>query len=154
MSAASQSCRDMVKAALPGTPPEIMATTKLARTTVWRHLKDLLEAGECHIAPEWKRTAGGGPFVPTYAAGEGVNAPCKLKPFTEAQKSRRYRSAARKDGRWQLRLAATRDRWAADHRTFAHDPLLAALFAAKPQRDASKARNAQRTAQTTMKATQ
>ncbi|MEJ7807051.1 MAG: hypothetical protein WKG03_14150 [Telluria sp.] len=128
---APQSRLDQVKAALPGTAAEIMAKSKLSRTTVWRWLKELVETGECHITPEWHRTPGGGPFVPTYAAGPGVNAACKLKPFTEAQKSARYRRAARKDGRWEDRNAKVRARWAADHARFTKDPLLAALF--KPQ---------------------
>ena len=129
---APQSRRDKVKAALPGTPPEIMATTGLARTTVWRWLKDLLEAGECHITPEWQRTPGGGPFVPSYAAGPGVNAKCKLKPFTDSQIAKRYRAKARKDGRWEDRNAKVRARWAADHARFTKDPLLAALFRPQP----------------------
>lgn len=128
---AKQSKRGKVRAELalrPGTVADLAERTGLAYNTVWRHIRDLHAAGECHITPEWKRTQHGGAFVPTYAAGPGVDAPCRLKPFNSAQLSKRYRTKKRKDGSWHELLALNRARWAAKRASFTKDPLLAALF--------------------------
>ena len=128
---AKQNRRSKVRAELAleqGTVADLAKRTGLAYNTVWRHIKAMHEAGECHITPDWKRTPGGGAFVPTYAAGPGVDAPCRLKPYTTAQLSTRYRRKRRKDGSWQELLALNRARWAAKRASFKKDPLLAALF--------------------------
>jgi hypothetical protein len=64
----------------------------------------------------------------TYTAGAGVDAPCKLKPLSEAQKSRRYRKKARKDETWDLRNARIRARAWADRALTHRDPMIEALF--------------------------
>jgi DNA invertase Pin-like site-specific DNA recombinase len=128
MSLAPHAMRFMVEDALPGSHAEIIKQTGLGRTTVWRWLKQMHQERCIHIA-RWHRTPGGGPFIPTYAKGPGKDAPCRLKPLTEAQKSARFRAAARKDGRWDDRNARVRARAAADRADFRRDPLLSALFA-------------------------
>lgn len=131
MSGAKQSRRRLVADALPGNPADIAASTKLARTTVWRWLKAMHQDGECHVA-KWMRNPQGGPFLPVYAAGPGVDAVCALKPLTEKQKSRRYRAAARRDGRWEDRNARVRARWRADHADYQRDPLMAWIPKSEP----------------------
>lgn len=131
---APQSRRGKVAAALalgPGTVADLAKLTGLAYNTVWRWVKEMHAQGECHITPAWKRTPGGGAFVPTYAAGPGVDAPCRLKPYTQAQLSTRYRKKKRKDGSWQELLALNRARWAAKRASYKKDPLLAALYKPK-----------------------
>lgn len=128
---AKQNRRSKVRAELalgPGTVADLAKRTGLAYNTVWRHMQAMHAAGECHITPQWKRIPGGGAFVPTYAAGPGVDAPCRLKPFTNAQLSTRYRTRRRKDGSWQELLALNRARWAAKRASYKKDPLLAAMF--------------------------
>lgn len=106
-----------------------MIKTGLGRTTIWRHLKDLHEAGECHISG-WQRVDNGGPPMPIYKAGPGKDKPCTLKPYTEAQKSRRYRRKARKNGSWEDRLSKQRARHHAD-KPARRDPIVEALFGPK-----------------------
>ena len=129
-SVTTQSRRAVVLAALPGNLNTITASTGLGRTTVWRWLKDIHQAGESHIT-SWSRTEGGGPFLPTYTAGPGADAKCKLKPLTQAQKTARHMAKAKRDGRWEFRAAAQRARWAADRANYKKDPLMAALFCAR-----------------------
>lgn len=121
---APQSRRQLVVDALPGNLHTIMAATGLSRGAVWRWLKDIHQAGGVHVA-KWSRTPGGGPFLAWYEAGPGVDAECKLKPLTTAQKSRRHRVKAKQDGRWDFRLAAQRAKWAADRANYQRDPLMA-----------------------------
>lgn len=126
--AAKQALLDIVVDSLPGTAPDIAARTRLGRTTVWRWLKRLHAAGKTHIVA-WRRTPGGGPFVPLYVAGRGVDVRCHLKPFNVKQRSHRYHFRTRTDGRWLDMLSRMRARYWMDKRVdFRSDPLLAALF--------------------------
>lgn len=121
--------RAEVMAALPGTAKSIETSTGRGKTTVWRWLKDIHDAGECHIV-KWSRCELGGPFVAHYVAGPGVDAVCRLRPFTEAQKSARYRRKARADGSWLDRLARVRSRYWAN-RPKRRDPMIEAFFGNK-----------------------
>ncbi len=121
-----------VLAALPGTAPEICASTGLAKSVVWRWLGLLREDCECHVGG-WVRVPGGGPFQARYVAGPGVDAICRLRPFTEAQKSARFRRKARSNGSWLDRLAQVRGRYWAN-RPKRRDPMIEALFGA-PRRE-------------------
>lgn len=128
--------RDVVFAALPGSHIDIMSKTGIGRTTAWRWLKALHAEGACHIK-SWKRTPNGGPFVPVYVVGPGEDARCRLKPFSEKEKSARYRTRARADGSWEDLLACRRARAAADRASFMRDPLMAGLFGSRPAQEAA-----------------
>lgn len=118
--------RQVVFDALPDTTAGIHEKTGLGKTTIHRWIKSLHEAGEVHIS-SWRRVEGGGPFMAVYAPGAGEDAQCRLKPLTEAQKSRRYRARARKSGEWEERLRVQRARYWSQ-RPAARDPLISALF--------------------------
>lgn len=105
--------RAAVLAALPGDFRQIMTATGIGRTTVWRWLADLHSAGECHIV-RWDRVDGGGPFRPSYAPGAGKDAPCKIKPYSQKEKSLRHRRRAKKSGEWEDRNKRQRARYWAD----------------------------------------
>lgn len=119
-------CRDMVIAALPGSRMQVMAKTGLSKGTVCRWIKDLHAGGLVHIV-NWKRPAKG-PFMPIYAAGAGVDAVCKLKHFTTAEKATRYRGKARNNGTWAERTRQQRGRYWAGKAAERGDPLVNALF--------------------------
>lgn len=118
--------RELVKAGLPGTPTAVLRKTGLGRTTIWRHITALHEQGECFISG-WQRCEYGGPATPIYSPGPGKDKPCTLKPLTEAQKSRRYRRKARKNGTWEDRLKQQRARHHAT-KPARRDPIIEALF--------------------------
>lgn len=119
-------CRDMVQAALPGSRMDLMAKTGLSKGTVCRWVKTLHTAGLIHIT-KWKRPAKG-PFMPIYAEGAGVDAVCKLKHFTTAEKATRYRGKARNNGTWAERTRQQRGRYWAAKAGKTGDPLVNALF--------------------------
>lgn len=81
--------RATIKAALPGTVHEIMASTGLSRRTVYRWVSELMaaEPRECHIG-KWPRK--NGMPTPKFHAGPGVDA-TKPKPKTDAYFSRKSR---------------------------------------------------------------
>lgn len=122
-------------AALPGDQNQVREATGLGKTTVWRWLKSLHEAGESHITG-WARAPGGGPFLATYAAGAGVDVVCKIKPLSEKAKQRRHQKKAKADGRWDERAARERAKYWAKRALTHRDPMIAALFG--PARPAAK----------------
>lgn len=119
--------RALILAALPGDLHDVGRTTGLAKTTVWRWLTDLHRKREIHIV-KWHRADGGGPYVPTYSPGPGVDAKCNLTALSQAQKSRRHRAKAEKDGRWEDRKARARALYWADRALKHRDPMIEALF--------------------------
>lgn len=119
-------CRDMVLAALPGSRMELMAKTGLSKSTISRWVTDLHAAGLIHII-KWRRPEKG-PFMPIYADGAGKDAKCKLKYFTNAQKSTRYRTKAHITGEWAERARQQRARYWSGKAGKTADPLVNALF--------------------------
>lgn len=131
MTGAALSQRKLVEDALPGTAVRIMKESGLGRTTVWRWVRQMMDADprEAHIG-RWERTIGAS--APVYVKGPGKDAK-RPKPFTIAQLSARHRALARSDGRWDFRLALNRARWAANggrskRPSFTKDPLLALFY--------------------------
>lgn len=121
--------REMLKLAIaekPGNLPQLEARTKLGKTTVWRWVTDMHEAGEVHITL-WTRTRDGGPFKATYSAGPGVDAPCNIKPYSEAQKSKRFYKKV-KEKRDELRHVRAAALANADRMSKTRDPIIEALF--------------------------
>ncbi len=119
--------RAAVLAALPGNCNHVAEVTGFGRTTIWRWLTDLHTNGEAHV-DSWSRSDSGGPFIPCYTPGSGVDAICKIKPMSEAQKARRHRKKAKRDGSWEDRLAKQRAKYWANKAKTRRDPLVAALF--------------------------
>ena len=83
----------------------------MTRQTVWRVVKRLHVAGQCHIGG-WLALKGGGPFQPRYVAGQGADAECTLVPMSNVETQRRFREKARADGRWALRAEKLRKQYA------------------------------------------
>lgn len=137
MKAAKQARVDLVLDAMPGTTAEIAAKSGLGVTTVRRWVSRLLKANEVHVYAEHRtiHEHSGGPIVASYDRGPDPGKLRRLKPFTRAESSARYRKSARADGRWDLRLARYRARGAADRASFARDPLLAGLFGTPKPRE-------------------
>ncbi len=81
--------RDYVLSAMPGTRQEIREKTGLSVMTIHRWTTAMHQDGDVHISG-WHRPSKG-LFTAIYSAGPGKDAACRLKHFTEAQKSRRYR---------------------------------------------------------------
>ncbi|MFZ3286573.1 MAG: hypothetical protein WA191_06955 [Telluria sp.] len=127
--------RKAVLAALPGDFRRVMAETGIGRTTAWRWLNDLHQSGECHIQA-WARVDSGGPFRPSYSPGPGEDAICMIKPYSQAQKSRRHMKRAKKSGEWEDRKARQRAIYWADRALANRDPLVAALFGVREVRHA------------------
>lgn len=119
-----QANRALVLAAMPGTEAEIKAKTGLGRTTIWRWINDIHEAGECYIS-SWARTEGA--IAAHYTAGVGKDK-AAAKPLTIKQLSARYRAKARKSGEWAHRLAQQRAKHWADKAQTNRDPLVSAFF--------------------------
>lgn len=113
--------------ALPGNCHEVRAKTGLAKTTVWRWLTELHADGACHITG-WHRTENGGPYTATYSPGPGVDVKCKIKPYSDAVKSRRHMKKAKADGRWMDRQARERAMYWADRALKVRDPMIEAFF--------------------------
>lgn len=120
--------KSLILGALPGTRDDIerklLAKHKLGRATIYRWAARLHAGGEIHISG-WRRSVKGSP-VPIYAAGAGDDARCRIKPFTEAQKSRRYRGRLKESGEWDAVCSLRRAR--ARAASGVRDPLLAGLF--------------------------
>lgn len=82
-----------ILAAMPGVQKVIIEVTGFPQSTVTTYVTALHERGMCHIKG-WKRpTKRLGKFVPVYAAGEGKDVPCRLKPLTGPE---RYQRAIKK----------------------------------------------------------
>lgn len=94
--------------------------------TVHRWIKDLQASGQAHVG-SWRRCAGGGPPIAVYHAGAGVDVACRIARYTEAEKARRFRRRARRDGDWEDKLRAMRARYWAG-KVPKRDPMVAALF--------------------------
>lgn len=110
----------------PGNQDQVKRRTNLSKTTVWRLVTALHAEGAIRIVG-WRRTKGGGPFMATYKAGAGVDKPCPIVPYTEAEKSRRYHARQREE---RAELAQARGlalAWA-DRATQVRDPMIEAMF--------------------------
>lgn len=121
-----------IMAALPGAQFEVIARTRWTQSMVQRLMRQYHAAGELHIIG-WSRRAHGGPPVPTFAAGTGVDKPCRIKPDHPNVKARRYYRKLCASGDVQEKLAKKRAQYWADKRQ--PDPLVAAFFG-KPQQKA------------------
>lgn len=115
----------------PAMPGQIAKRAKLGRTTVFNWLAEMSghadpSQREAHII-KWQFSKHGGNLMATYAIGPGEHAKCELVPFTEAEKSERFRKKRRKEQAWdeKKRAAALQliDQ-TAQHR----DPMIEALF--------------------------
>jgi hypothetical protein len=122
--------RQQVKGALPGTYAEIMEKAHVSHTTAKRWLKELRDAGECHIG-KWKRSLDTrGHYQPVWVAGPGKDVRCTLKPMTSAQASARYRRKHRDDEKGDRMRARDRTRHFTERARTVGDPLVRALFGA------------------------
>lgn len=109
---------DIVLAAMPTKRPGITKRglerkLGMTRQTIWRVVHRLHDEKRCHICG-WMALKGGGPFQPRYAAGEGVDAECTLKPIPAMEAQRRFKEKAKLDGRWDLRNKKLREKYARD----------------------------------------
>ena len=75
--------------------------------SVTRLVKGLHERGEIRITG-WKRNLGGGPSVPVYTAGPGLNRTCTLHYRTGAEWSKLTRERAKKSGQHEINAAKKR----------------------------------------------
>lgn len=113
----------------PGNLPQLQKRTGLAKTTVWRWVKELHDNDEVHITG-WTRVREGGPFKATYSIGKGDDLPCSILPYSEAQKSRRFQKKKREE-KAEFRAARDRAAKAADLAAQRRDPMIEALFGPK-----------------------
>ena len=116
-----------VVAAMPGTVPEITVKCGMTVTTVKRWIRIMRAAGESHIG-SWKRCEGSGGFQSIHVLGAGFDAPCRLKPFTGAQYSKRSRRNAKVDGRADIAQARRSAKYYARKAAAAPHDWTAALF--------------------------
>jgi hypothetical protein len=99
-------CERLLRA-MPATRTELREKTYISRSSVTRALKAMHEAKWCYVGG-WVRSDGCGPHLPVYFAGPGKDKPCKLKPTTTAERQKKCRAKAVKDGRRELQLAKDR----------------------------------------------
>lgn len=92
---------------MPATRTELRENSFISRSSVTRTVKALHAAGWCHIGC-WRRSDGFGPHLPVYVAGKGKDAPCNLVATSNAERTRKSRAKAVKDGRRELQLAKDR----------------------------------------------
>lgn len=106
------SCRSDVLAAMPGTATEIHDKCTVQRSCIVRMIRILRDSNQCHIG-KWKRSVGpdGGPILPIYVAGPGVDAK-PLKRLPQSAYCARYRK--RHPEIDALRQAAKRGKYWAD----------------------------------------
>lgn len=128
---------DTILAAMPATRRQIEIRAGLPKTTVLRRVAQLHKAGWCHIGG-WQGDHGS-KFQPRFAAGQGADRPCKLKPLTPDEMQRRYREKARKTGAWELRLARLRAGYWAGRAVAEPKGWAAALFTAPRAKEAGRA---------------
>lgn len=119
--------RQIVFDALPGSVVDVSIRTGISRSSVFRWLRDLHAAGEVHVG-DWRRGVNGGVVARVYHAGPGTDVRCRIKRYTEAEKSKRYRKRALQTGVWARRLARQRAKYWAERALVRRDPLAAALF--------------------------
>lgn len=122
--------RKLILDSMPGTQSRLITVTGHSQASMSRIVAELHGAGLCHISG-WRR-AKAGPVMPVYAAGTGVDKPCRIVPYTSAERSARYMARAERRGT----IDAIRARYAAAARTKTMtktgDPLINALFGRRP----------------------
>lgn len=112
--------RLVVAKAMPATQAQIREKTGLGAGTICRWVKDIHDAGECHIGG-WVRT--GGKWGAIYHPGVGKDKP-EPQAKTHQQRERKYRAKA--DVKERMRRAERKRYW--DKKVPVRDPLTAALF--------------------------
>jgi hypothetical protein len=85
-----------VEQSLPGTFRDIESRCGLSKSTIKRWVKFLRAENRCYVG-KWVRCVGSGGFMPYFEIGEGVDAVCKLRPYTPSQQGHRYRRKRSKD---------------------------------------------------------
>ena len=120
--------RAKVLAAMPGSRDEIVATTGLGLTTVWRWVECLVESGEAHVA-RYKAPDKAGPAIAIYRAGPALKGPVPPKPKTASiqERSAKYRRNAQRSGAWEDTKKRRRDDYWLN-KPPRRDPLVAAFF--------------------------
>lgn len=124
--------RDYLLRSLPGTPKELIERTGLNPRTVTGLLKKLRASAELHIG-KWSRSQGRGNFQPTYVAGPGKDAVCKLKPLTDSQIGKRCWARMKGTPAHDRRKAKDTARYFAKKAAKRGDPMINALHGRNPQ---------------------
>lgn len=123
--------RKAILAAMPGSQMQLVDRTGQSQGSMSRVVREMQAAGQCHII-RWRR-AKAGPAYPVYAAGAGVDRPCRIVPFTSAERDERYKKKLERRGL----LGQLRAREAVNQRAVTlrkrGDPLVNALFGRRPE---------------------
>lgn len=126
--------RLMILASMPATQTKIIEITGLSQNSVFRMVRDIHAAGNCHIR-SWKKSRGNQRLIAVFAAGKGKDAPKPVvAPMTSAERSRAHVARLRKNGKIVDYLAREAERMR--HRRIRRDgdPLMNALYGAPAQR--------------------
>lgn len=126
----------IIVAAMPGTVPEIVASSGMTESTVKRWIRILHAAGEIYISG-WQPHPRAGAHMAVYSIGNLPDAKCKLKTLTKRQIRLRYEAKAKEDGRYDVLRAHWRSRYWERKAAAVGDPMVAALFGVAPERESS-----------------
>lgn len=122
--------KHLVLAALPGTRKEIEIATGLSKTCIHNWITRLHNERVIRISKWVKPTPNSMPTA-YYRKGSAPDAICRLEPFSNSEKMKRYRLRMKKHDpeRYELFMKRSLARiWEHKAKSGRHDPLMAAFY--------------------------